>query len=346
MLAGCGILVGISYLMLSVLSSIIVVPQTPVQEMDSQGELLVPLDEGQGLVAMQLSADGRFLAYIENGNQGEPTRLTVKDLSGGGQPFGQAIQGQRLAWLGTYPNLVYEDQGDIFRLDLPQGTPTNLTTSPDNDGEPLPSPGGATILWKKWGSGANQATADFWIMDADGGNKRRLTSSADLPVWDPTQGEIMASAISHTAEGDNYFLETIAEGGPDWSLYSECDRKPLYLWWPERESFFYVAPYTLGGDAGSRGVWFRVDSPTTIKRVASTAGLSLDESHYQFFPSRRGQLLAYVGEKGMEYIDMQARILFRYGQLNAAPPLAWDERGGYLYYCDDGGIFRVAKGGD
>jgi hypothetical protein len=347
MVAACGILVGISYLMLDVLSNVVKVPQTPVEAVESQGEMVIPLGEG-GLSAMQVSADGRYLAYIENTTQGQMGDLVVVEISSEARRvFSQGIQGRQLAWLGITQTLVYEDQGDIFRLEVPKGSPVNLTASPDNDSDPLPSPDGSKIIWMKQAAGVSQPEGNFWLMDADGGNKKQLAGHADLPVWDPlgatilSLGNIMMSAAGGS---DTYFLQTIEESGSSWDYYAECDRKPLYLWWPEKDALYYVAPYPSGGNTGAKGVWFKVEDPNSVKRVASTVGLSADESYYQFFPSRKSELLAYVGEKGLEYIDMGAKLLYRYNQVDARVPLAWDEAAGYLYYCGEDGIYRVSLG--
>lgn len=149
MVAGCGILVGISYLMLDVLSNMVVVPQTPIQELDNQGEMMVSLPQAN-LFSMQVSVDGQFLAFIQDNGQGASGTLKVLYLKQDmGQLVSQSIQGQQLAWLGTSDDLVYEDHGDIFRLNLPNATSRNLTASDEYDSKPLPSPDGKSVMWTR-----------------------------------------------------------------------------------------------------------------------------------------------------------------------------------------------------
>ncbi len=72
MVAACIVLVGISYLMLDVLSGMVITPKTPVEEVAREGELAVPL-EGAEMLSMQVSVDGRFLAYIATRQSGGST---------------------------------------------------------------------------------------------------------------------------------------------------------------------------------------------------------------------------------------------------------------------------------
>lgn len=330
--------------MLDVLSNMVAVPQTPVQELDNQGEMVVSLPQAN-LSSMQVSATGRFLAFIQNDDQGTAGTLNIVDISQGmRQAVMQRIQGEQLAWLGTSDDLVYEDHGDIFRLNLPDATGRNLTASEEYDSKPLPSPDGKSVMWTRRPPGEGEAEDEFWLMDSGGGNKRFLAAAAKLPVWDPSGDKILSRrdiAISPSDNTYRYFLDTVYDNGGGWGHYAECDREPLYVWWPG-DSFFYIAPYKTGGGAGTKGVWFRVDGPTSSKRIAATASLGADTSYYRFYPSRKGQLLAYVGEKGLEYLDMLERAIYRFNGVDARLPLAWDEAAGYLYYSGETGIYRVS----
>ena len=334
--------------MLDVLSNMVVVPQTPIQELNNQGEMMVSLPQAN-LSSMQVSVDGQFLAFIQDNGQGASGTLKVLDLKQDmGQLVSQSIQGQQLAWLGASDDLVYEDHGDIFRLNLPDATSRNLTASDEYDSKPLPSPNGKSVMWTRRPAGGGEAEDEFWLVDSDGGNKRFLAAAAKLPVWDPSGDKILSRrdiVISPSNNTYSYFLETANDNGSGWGLYAKCDREPLYAWWPG-DSFYYVASYKKGGGADTKGVWFRVDGPTSFKRVAATASLGADTSYYRFYPSRKGQLLAYVGEKGLEYLDMLERAIYRFNGVDARLPLAWDEASGYLYYSGETGIYRVSiRGG-
>lgn len=348
MLAGCGVLVGVSYLMLDVLSNMVVVPLTPVQQVSDPGEMIIPLPEGS-LSSMQVSGDGHFIAYIINDSQGQKRYLEVIDPSQDrASVHSQPVQGWELAWLGMSDALVYEDQGDIVLLDISDGALRNLTQSTEYDSHPLPSPDGKSIMWTRQAAGASQMEAEFWLMDADGGDQRPLASGASLPVWNPSSEKILSrweAAIPPADQGYRYFLQVAVDGGTGWRNYTDCGQKPLYLWWPDQARFYYVAPFSIQGQDRVRGVWFRVDNPESTAKIASTEGLSGEESYYQFYPSRKGQLLAYVGEKGLEYLDLQERIIYRLNQADARIPLAWDEASWHLYYLGGDGIYRVSVRG-
>ncbi|OFW59025.1 MAG: hypothetical protein A2Y75_00650 [Candidatus Solincola sediminis] len=348
MVAGCGILVGISYLMLDILSNMVVVPQTPVREVEDQGEMVIALPQSN-LSSMQVSAGGRFLAFIHKNGQGSENTLQVRDIKQNwNQVFSQAVRGQQLAWLGSEDTLLYEDRGDIMALNLATGISRNLTESAEYDTSPLPSPNGTVVMWTRMPVETGGGAGEFWLMEADGGKKRMLVTAGKMPVWDPSGDTILARrdiVISPDSETYRYFLETVRKDGGGWNHYAECDREPLYVWWPG-DSFFYIAPYETGGEGNVKGVWFRVDSPTGVKRVASTTSLA-EISYYRFCASRKGQKLAYVGGNGLEYLDMQERVISRFRGTDARLPLAWDEASGYLYYAGEAGIYRVSlQGGE
>src|SRR5690606_19696167 len=74
---------------------------------------------------------------------------------------------------------------DIYEVDLATGATTNLTASGDWDEHAHWSPDGSRIVWmSSRGSGTDPSrlrsmTTDLWLMDADGGNKQRLTRFSD-----------------------------------------------------------------------------------------------------------------------------------------------------------------------
>jgi hypothetical protein len=347
MVAGCVVLVGVSYLMLELLSNVVAVPQTALTEIEDAGEKVLPVANAD-ITAMQVSADGRFLAFIDRPDPARPAHLAIFEL--GGEPrqiMDRSIQGSLLAWTGSEDILLYEDMGDIWSWSASGGAVSNLTQSPEADSDPLPSPDGKTVLWTRQ-AGPGQDQAEFWLMDPDGSDKRYLCSHGELATWSPSGDRVLARVdllISPATESYRYLLETATDGRGEWDAYTDTDRKPLFLWWPPGQDFYYVAPYDAGGQTGVKGVWFRVDSPSSIKKVASTSALSADESFYRFYPSRSGQLLAYVGQKGLEYIDIQNRVIYRFTRTDAKAPVAWDEAGGLLYYCGGEGIYRVSMSG-
>ncbi len=204
-MASCVVLVGISYLMLNVLTGLVMVPKTPVQEVVVEGELVIPI-AGRDIVSMQISADGRFLAYIEAGGEGGESILRVVDSTRDStEIFNRGITGETLAWLGEGHSLVFEDRRDIQSVNVVDGTQPNLTDSSEFDGDPVPSPDGRYILWSRSPSATDSVPSEFWVMNNDGSNKVRLAPWADLATWDPAGGRVISLRyVTDTSAGTDF----------------------------------------------------------------------------------------------------------------------------------------------
>ncbi len=74
--------------------------------------------------------------------------------------------------MGNTSFIVYEDGGDINLLDVETGARNNLTASPELDSDPIPSPDGRYILWTILQEGADGEGPGFWLMRADGTEKK------------------------------------------------------------------------------------------------------------------------------------------------------------------------------
>lgn len=349
MVASCIVLVAISYVMLEILSGMVVVPKTEVEERYSPGELAVALEDTE-IRSMQLSGDGHFLAFIEGMRGGEGAVMRVFEVEGEGQEvYSQEIEGSKLAWLGYTQYLVFEDQGDIFTLEPVQGTSENLTSSSAYDSDPLPSPDGRYVLWTVSNGASASRGADFWVMAADGSDKKLLAGMQALAAWDPAGGQVIS--LHNGGNGDmesEYFslLQTAVPGGGGWGDYVECDNDVEYIWWPTQDTVLCIGPESIKGEQTIKGVWFRVKPPDQVKKVGSTEGLGPEENYYIFYPSRTEQLVAYIGRKGLECFDYKERIIYRYPELGARPPLAWNEIGGELYFVGSDGIYHVELEGN
>lgn len=349
MVASCMVLVGISYLMLDILSGMVVTPRTPVREVDAPGALYIPSGGGE-IAAMQASRDGRFLAYVALPGAGDGLVLHVVET--GSEPaarFERGIGGSGLAWLGDGPLLLYEDAGDIHALDAETGEVSNLTASPERDSDPLPSPDGRYILWTVSPPAESGESPAFWLMRPDGTEKTYMAPAQPLAVWDPSGGRVMSRggpAASGDAGHGRCRLRTATVGRAGWEYYGDCGGEVAFIWWPSREALLCVGPLLVKGEDVVKGVWSRVEGRERSKKVASSDGLGHDAARYAFFPSRRGAKLAYVGEKGLEYLDYEERVISRYPRLEARTPLAWNEVAGEIFYTGPEGIYRVEMGGE
>ncbi len=343
MVASCIVLVGISYMILDILSGIVLAPRTEVEEVPGGGELVIPL-ENAGIRSMQVSGDGRFLALIAERSIGGKAALRVFELEGGPlEVHTQEIEGSHLAWLGYTQSLVFEDQGDIFVLDLAQGTSDNLTASPAYDSDPIPSPDGRYILWTVAPQGPAGDGSVFWVMGGDGSGKFFLAEAQALAAWDPAGGMVMSLHANAGADGGpaSFLLQAATIGDEGWEDYMRCDSEVKYIWWPSQDTVLCIGPEAVRGEDVIKGVWFRVRRPDQVRKVASTEGLGMEDAYYIFYPSRSDQRVAYVGRKGLECYDYEERLIWRYPDLGARPPLAWNELRDELFYLGPEGIYGL-----
>ncbi len=349
MVAACAVLVGISYLMLDILSGMVVAPKTPVREVEAAGEFFLSTAGGE-VVAMEMSADGDMLALLEEPPGGGKARLRVFDLTREKSAvFEEEISGRDLAWLGYSRLLVYEDGGNICLLDAVTLERRELTSGPERDYRPLPSPDGRYVLWTRLERGGEQGgTAQMWVMEPEGGEATPLANKAELAAWDPAGGRVVSVGKGYGAPeggGAEYYLQVATVGRQGWEYLAPCEGEPRFLWWPSPQEALYVAPWRPSDQSATRAVWFGVSGMGETRKAASSESLGEDPSRYRFYPARRGERVAYIGDKGLEYLDHHAGRIYRYPRLSAACPLAWDEAGGWIYYCGEGGIYRVAQRG-
>jgi len=100
-------------------------------------------------------------------------------------------------WMGVdlHPDgtkFVFDLLGDIYELPVGGGTASRLTTGPEWDGDARYSPDGATLVFAS-DRGGNRS---LWLMDADGGRPRALTtdpaSRYSDPAWTPDGEYVVA----------------------------------------------------------------------------------------------------------------------------------------------------------
>ncbi len=347
MVASCVVLVGLSYYIASLMSGMVAIPRTPVKEYGGEGELL--LSVSREVLSMETSRDGRFLCLLMGGEQGENT-LAVYDLEDGDAReeavFQRGVRGFRAAWVGTGHRLVFEDRGDLWSLDAdaPGSPPFNLTASEEYDEDPIPSPRGDYILWTV--SNIGSVDHRFWVMRPDGTQKRYLAPRCDMVAWSPGGGRVI-SATSTLSEGGGEskaacLLQEAWVGEEGWNFYLRCEEKVGYLWWPPGDDIYFLAPREMGGDE-RRTVWFKVRPSGKVLREASTDGVTGNVPETAFFPEREGGRIAYLGEKGLEVMDVRRREVSRYPELEVSRPvLAWRESLGALLYLGPEGVYQLA----
>jgi hypothetical protein len=338
MLVVAVVLVSISYLALKILSEVVVTPPTPVRELADQPRELLRLP-GEEVIQLQVSPDGHWLAVITFRQPTGESFLRVYGLEvlktpGGMDPtpalrYERAIKGYRLGWLNvpvvpTDASLVYEDAGDIFRLDLRSNfnpddifpEPVNLTAgSPDLESDPLPSPDGRYILFKRAQLEEGGRLA-YWYMRSDGSDPRRVGPLPESPSWSPDATRLATyqeATRSETSRPNEYFLELVELSSGTGDPFAASNGETRYVNWLDDSTLVYVAMYITADLSEVRAVVYR----TGTERGADEKGLGTlkslrdPDAAYSFYLSRDRERLAYLGDKGLEYFDVAEERVYR-----------------------------------
>jgi len=131
------------------------------------------------------SPDGKKIAFY--GRHGPSGNLYIFTVNPDGSDERQVTAGKEPTWSPDSKRIAYStcinSTCGIYVVNAAGGTPTRLTD--DVGSEPAWSPDGTKIAY--------QANADIWIMNPDGGNRRRLTTGTGnegLPAWSPDSRSI------------------------------------------------------------------------------------------------------------------------------------------------------------
>ena len=173
--------------------------QVDVASAGRRAETAVRLTTGLDVMTMSLSADASTLAYAVFRYDANiwsiriPSRVAISVAEA--QPV--TAGSQTIEGIGVSPDgrwLVFDSNRsgnqDIYRMELPDGEPEQLTTDPADDFLPSWSPDGQEIAFYSFRHGSR----DLYVMTAEGGSQQRVTddpAQERYPDWSPDGNQLV-----------------------------------------------------------------------------------------------------------------------------------------------------------
>jgi Tol biopolymer transport system component len=192
---------------------------------------------GQGILHAHFSSDGRRLSWSEMQEKGglkkgsefgfwklmvadfriegaDPRLDNIRSYEPGGIAFyenhGFSPDGSRLIFSSNF-EAKKRIESHIYTMDLDTGEHERLTTEKYNE-HALYSPDGRHIVWMTT-TGNRRGGTDYWIMNSDGSNKRRLTFFNQKGHPEYVGEKVVVADLSWRPDG-KAFAGYYREGGP------------------------------------------------------------------------------------------------------------------------------------
>jgi hypothetical protein len=333
LLLACLVLVGVGYYLLRLMSGVLTVDRAKVEERLGRGELLFP-GEGQGLRGLSLSSASPLVAFIVSGGEGD--FLLVREGVPGGREVARLPCGEDtlICWASHPERLVYGDSSGLFlgRVAEDGGLRVSRMTGPGGVAFPSCSPDGR---WVAWADFSLDPPLYRWA-SLEGGGGGSIPYGLGEPLWFPDGGAFLHRGGPGEMARALYRVDPVSGLEERWW---ELDRDPLFLWFSREGRLFYLSRSEDWGYAG--GLMVAEARPDKGDEKVLLASGSYPSEDPVLAVDPEGKRVALLGREGLEILDLEAGVLYRYPEVTGVKEAAFHSRGGYLFYLDEQGIWRM-----
>ncbi len=327
-------------------------PPTPVSVLEEEPREAAEI-AGAEILQLRVSPQGDFLAALAVAGESRETRIFLYGLKDEGLiPFKEiSAKGYRLDWReeGGRSLLVYEDAGDILQLDPGGEGPVGLAGGSDAfDSDPVPSPDGAVLLFKRI-TLEGPARPQLWALSPLTGEARFIAPWNGEPRWAPDSSRIaVLYPLSGTAASEisGYQVELFDASGGGKQLITFRRREVFCLDWIDHENLLVVSPYRPEESSETKGVAYkrRADVGGGEEAVGTLRSIGDERGGLSFFLDRQRRRLAYAGSFGLEFFDLEERRVYRWKDVHGFDALDWLPDGKGVAFAR-GGIIYLLKSG-